>query len=60
VGDEAIQQIAFPLLADTVVSEVARSPVDAERHSQFAFGKRELLLQSGWGNKRRQRIVAVP
>lgn len=58
VGDEAVQQISFSLLTDTVVSEVARSRTtwsgtpnsQAENH----------LLLSRLGEQEPQRIVAVP
>ncbi|HXM36994.1 MAG TPA: hypothetical protein VN920_17485 [Pyrinomonadaceae bacterium] len=58
VGDEALQQISFPLLADTVVSEVARSRTTwsgtPNSHSE------NHLLLSRMGEQEPQRIVAVP
>src|SRR6267143_6180786 len=58
VGDEAIQQIAFPLLADTVVSEVARSRATWSG-TPTSHSENELLL-SRLGEQAPQRIVAVP
>ena len=58
VGDEAIQQIAFPLLADTVVSEVARSRTTWSG-TPNSHSENELLL-SRLGEQAPQRIVAVP
>ena len=58
VGDEAVQEISFPLLADTVVSEVARSRTTwsgtPNSHSE------NHLLLSRLGEDAPQRIVAVP
>lgn len=58
VGDETVQQIAFPLHADTVVGEVARSRTTwsgtPNSHSE------NHLLLSRLGEQEPQRIVAVP
>jgi hypothetical protein len=58
VGDEAVQQISFPLLADTVISEVARSRTTwsgtPNSHSE------NHLLLSRLGEREPERIVAVP
>ena len=58
VGDEAVQQITLPLLADTVVGEVAKS------HSTWSgtpdSHAEDHLLLNRLGEQAPQRIVAVP
>jgi hypothetical protein len=58
VGDEAVQQITFPLLADTVIGAVAQSRTTwsgtPNSHSE------DHLLLNRLGEQAPQRIVAVP
>jgi GAF domain len=58
VGDEAVQQITFPLLADTVIGEVARSRAPwsgtPNSHSE------DHMILNRLGEQPPQRIVAVP
>ena len=58
VGDEAVQQITLPLLADTVVGEVAKSRSTwsgtPDSHAE------DHLLLNRLGEQAPQRIVAVP
>jgi hypothetical protein len=58
VGDEAVQQITFPLLADTVIGAVAQSRTTwsgtPNSHSE------DHLLLHRLGEQAPQRIVAVP
>lgn len=58
VGDEAIQEISFPLVADTVISEVARSRATWSG-TPNSHAENQLLL-SRLGEDAPQRIVAVP
>lgn len=58
VGDEAVQEISFPLLADTVVSEVARSRTTWSGTPNSHSENQQLL--SRLGEDAPQRIVAVP
>ena len=58
VGDEAVQQISFSLLADTVVGEVARSH-NTWSGTTSSHSENQLLLNR-LGEEEPQRIVAVP
>ena len=58
VGDDAVQQITFPLLADTVVSEVSRSHATWSG-TPNSHAENQLLL-GRMGEQEPQRIVAVP
>jgi hypothetical protein len=58
VGDEAVQQISFSLLADTVVGEVARSQKTWSGIPTSHSENQQLL--SRLGEQEPQRIVAVP
>lgn len=58
VGDDAVQQVSFPLLADTVISEVARSR-NTWSGTPNSHSENQLLL-SRLGEEAPQRIIAVP